>query len=56
MLQGIPSASSGSGSGSPIQVQTAQPQSDSSLHSSSPQRSEYSPSETGRPYDPIRDV
>ncbi|KAH9875251.1 hypothetical protein J1614_004742 [Plenodomus biglobosus] len=53
MLQGMPSASSGSGS--PIQVQTTQNQSDGSLQSSSPQRSEYSPSET-RPYDPIRDV
>ncbi|KAF9698552.1 hypothetical protein EKO04_003848 [Ascochyta lentis] len=44
----------GSSSGSPIQVQTWPP--DSSMQqSSSPQRSEYSPSET-RPYDPIRDV
>ncbi|CAA9960071.1 hypothetical protein PTMSG1_03477 [Pyrenophora teres f. maculata] len=55
MLQGMPGTSSGSGSGSPIQVQTTQPPSDSSLQSSSPQRSEYSPSEI-RPYDPIRDV
>ncbi|RAR04410.1 hypothetical protein DDE82_004615 [Stemphylium lycopersici] len=47
--------SSGSGSGSPIQVQTAQTPSDSSVQSSSPQRTEHSPSET-RPYDPIRDV
>ncbi|KAF1359050.1 hypothetical protein EJ07DRAFT_122009 [Lizonia empirigonia] len=44
----------GSSSGSPIQVQTRSP--DSSMQqSSSPQRSDYSPSET-RPYDPIRDV
>ncbi|KAF1831552.1 hypothetical protein BDW02DRAFT_44859 [Decorospora gaudefroyi] len=55
MLQGMPGTSSGSGSGSPIQVQTAQTPSDSSVQSSSPQRTEYSPSET-RPYDPIRDV
>ncbi|KAK1913540.1 hypothetical protein P3342_005477 [Pyrenophora teres f. teres] len=55
MLQGMPGTSSGSGSGSPIQVQTTQPPSDSSLQASSPQRSEYSPSEI-RPYDPIRDV
>ncbi|RMZ74197.1 hypothetical protein GMOD_00003202 [Pyrenophora seminiperda CCB06] len=55
MLQGMPGASSASGSGSPIQVQTAQPPSDSSVQSSSPQRTEYSPSEI-RPYDPIRDV
>ncbi|KNG50009.1 hypothetical protein TW65_02928 [Stemphylium lycopersici] len=55
MLQGMPGTSSGSGSGSPIQVQTAQTPSDSSVQSSSPQRTEHSPSET-RPYDPIRDV
>ncbi|KAH6870517.1 hypothetical protein BKA58DRAFT_178374 [Alternaria rosae] len=55
MLQGMPGTSSGSGSGSPIQVQTAQSPPDSSIQSSSPQRTEYSPSET-RPYDPIRDV
>ncbi|XP_014557953.1 hypothetical protein COCVIDRAFT_95559 [Bipolaris victoriae FI3] len=55
MLQGIPGTSSGSGSGSPIHVHTAQAPSDGSVKSSSPQRTEYSPSET-RPYDPIRDV
>ncbi|KAH7392599.1 hypothetical protein BKA66DRAFT_379987, partial [Pyrenochaeta sp. MPI-SDFR-AT-0127] len=55
MLNEMRSTSSGSGSGSPIQVQTTQVQSDSSMQSSSPQRSEHSPSET-RPYDPIRDV
>ncbi|KAH6618582.1 hypothetical protein C7974DRAFT_415944 [Boeremia exigua] len=44
----------GSSSGSPMQVQTQSPES-STQQSSSPQRSEYSPSET-RPYDPIRDV
>ncbi|KAF2036249.1 hypothetical protein EK21DRAFT_52790 [Setomelanomma holmii] len=49
MLRGITVASSGS----QMQVQT-QPDS-TSQQSSSPQRSEYSPSET-RPYDPIRDV
>lgn len=49
MLRGITVASSGT----QMQVQT---QSDSSTQqSSSPQRSEYSPSES-RPYDPIRDV
>ncbi|KAH7090437.1 hypothetical protein FB567DRAFT_291509 [Paraphoma chrysanthemicola] len=49
MLRGITVASSGS----QMQVQT---QSDNaSQQSSSPQRSEYSPSES-RPYDPIRDV
>ncbi|OAL50134.1 hypothetical protein IQ07DRAFT_510304 [Pyrenochaeta sp. DS3sAY3a] len=53
MLQEMRSTSSGSGS--PIQVPAVQTQSDSSLQSSSPQRSDYSPSET-RPYDPIRDV
>ncbi|KAL6703300.1 hypothetical protein ACN47E_010007 [Coniothyrium glycines] len=58
MLQGMPGARSGPGFGSPIQVQIAQTQSDSSSvqsSSSSPQRSEYSLSES-RPYDPIRDV
>lgn len=55
MLNEMRSTSSGSGTGSPIQVQTTQVQSDGSLQSSSPQRSEHSPSET-RPYDPIRDV
>lgn len=55
MLQGIPGTSSGSGPGSPIHVHTAQAPSDGSVKSSSPQRTEYSPSET-RPYDPIRDV
>jgi hypothetical protein len=51
MLRGITVA--GSGSGSQLQVQT---QSDNtSQQSSSPQRSEHSPSES-RPYDPIRDV
>jgi len=53
MLQGMPSVSSGPRS--PIHVQTSQSHSDGSLQSSSPQRSDYSPSET-RPYDPIRDV
>jgi hypothetical protein len=43
-----------SSSGSPIQVQTRS-QDTGMQQSSSPQRSEYSPSET-RPYDPIRDV
>jgi len=43
-----------SSSGSPIQVQTRS-QDIGMQQSSSPQRSEYSPSET-RPYDPIRDV
>ncbi|KAJ4994419.1 hypothetical protein SVAN01_00248 [Stagonosporopsis vannaccii] len=44
----------GSSSGSPMQVQTRSSD-NSTQQSSSPQRSEYSPSET-RPYDPIRDV
>ncbi|UPX16245.1 uncharacterized protein EKO05_0006656 [Ascochyta rabiei] len=44
----------GSLSGSAMQVQTRSADS-STQPSSSPQRSEYSPSET-RPYDPIRDV
>ncbi|KAH8717051.1 hypothetical protein GQ44DRAFT_624270 [Phaeosphaeriaceae sp. PMI808] len=49
MLRGMTVASSGS----QMQVQT-QPD-NTSQQSSSPQRSEHSPSET-RPYDPIRDV
>lgn len=47
--------STNQGSASPTQVQTAQAQPETRLSSSSPQRSEYSPSEN-RPYDPIRDV
>jgi hypothetical protein len=44
----------GSNLGSPTQLQTQSP--DGSMrHSSSPQRSDYSPNES-RPYDPIRDV